>query len=144
MGRMNYARVLLGGLAAGVLVAVGEALLNGVLLKEDWAAAMSSLGKSPEMTVVQAVGYNLWALLLGMSAVWFYAAIRPRFGPGPQTAACAGLAIWFVGYALSTAAALISEVLPARLLLIAVAWGLAEVLIATLAGCWLYREDAAT
>lgn len=143
MGHINYARVLLGGLAAGVVVAAGEALLNGVFLKDDWAAAMSSLGKSPEMTIVQMAGYNLWALLFGLSAVWFYAAIRPRFGAGPSTAVCAGLAIWFVGYALSTAAALISETLPAKLLLVAVAWGLVEVLLATLAGCWLYREDNA-
>ena len=26
--------------------------------------------------------------------MWLYAAIRPRYGPGPKTAALAGLALW--------------------------------------------------
>jgi len=34
--------------------------------------------------------------------VWLYAAIRPRFGPGPATAAKAGVAAWFVGSLLVT------------------------------------------
>ena len=35
-------------------------------------------------------------LFLGMLMTWWYAAIRPRFGAGPKTAAIAGLAVWLV------------------------------------------------
>ena len=32
---------------------------------------------------------------MGILIVWAYAAIRPRFGPGPKTAIFAGLVPWF-------------------------------------------------
>ena len=35
-----------------------------------------------------------WAFV----TVWLYAAIRPRFGPGPKTAICAGLIVWGLSY----------------------------------------------
>jgi hypothetical protein len=35
-----------------------------------------------------------------MWIMWLYAAIRPRYGPGPKTAAVAGFALWFIGSGL--------------------------------------------
>ncbi len=35
-----------------------------------------------------------------MGTVWQYAAMRPRFGPGPKTGVCAGLAVWGFFYLL--------------------------------------------
>ncbi|HSE60477.1 MAG TPA: hypothetical protein VLA99_17380 [Nitrospiraceae bacterium] len=32
-----------------------------------------------------------------LSALWLYAAIRPRFGAGPKTALYAGLGVWVLG-----------------------------------------------
>ena len=34
---------------------------------------------------------------MGVALVWRYAAIRPRFGAGPRTAAIAGLYFWSPG-----------------------------------------------
>src|SRR5207249_3963498 len=39
-----------------------------------------------------------WGFLVGIFAVWLYAAIRPRYGAGPKTALCAGAAVWGLGY----------------------------------------------
>ena len=39
-----------------------------------------------------------WGFLVGIFAVWLYAAIRPRYGAGPKTALCAGAAVWGIGY----------------------------------------------
>lgn len=36
-------------------------------------------------------------IAMGMWAMWLYAAIRPRYGPGPKTATVAGFAWWVVG-----------------------------------------------
>jgi hypothetical protein len=38
--------------------------------------------------------FVLWGFLVGIFAVWLYAAIRPRYGDGPKTALCAGAVVW--------------------------------------------------
>ena len=35
---------------------------------------------------------------MGLLLVWLYAAIRPRFGPGPRTATYAALVVWVCGF----------------------------------------------
>ena len=89
MGTMNGARVILGGLLAGVVINVFESILNGVVLAKDWEAAMAALGKPP-MAGDQIAVFIVWGFLVGIFAVWLYAAIRPRYGAGPKTALCAG------------------------------------------------------
>jgi hypothetical protein len=91
MSSTNWKRVILGGLLAGVVINVSESILNGVVLAKDWEAAMAALGK-PQMGGNQVGVFVLWGFLVGVFAVWLYAAIRPRYGAGPKTALCAGAA----------------------------------------------------
>ena len=78
---------------------------------------------------------------LGVLAVWSYAAMRPRFGPGPQTAVLAGLAVWAMSYLYAGVYVHAGVViLPAKLTWLPVVWSLVEVPVATLAGAWLYKE----
>lgn len=140
MPPVNLKRVLLGGLFAGVMINVMEALLNGLWLEEQWAKVLKALGKSEQMSPAQVSLVVSWGLLLGIFAVWLYAAILPRFGPGPRTASYAGLAVWFVAYGLATESGLAIEILPLKLSLIALLWGLQEAVVATMAGAWLYKE----
>ena len=81
MGRINLGRVVIGGLLAGLLINIGEFILNGVLLAEDMSAAMAALNKPP-IDNSMIVWFVLLAFGVGFMAVWLYAAIRPRFGPG--------------------------------------------------------------
>src|SRR5437667_4515115 len=43
--------------------------------------------------------FVIGGFVLGVLLVWLYAAIRPRFGPGPKTSLIAGLVLWFLAYA---------------------------------------------
>ena len=142
MGKINWGRVFLGGLIAGVIVNLSEYLVNGVLLMDEWGKAMQALGRPAAMSAAQLTAFNAFGFLVGLSAVWLYAAIRPRYGAGPKTAACAGAAVWFLAYFLSAMTALPGDLFPARLLYIGVAVGLAEVLIGTLLGAYVYKEEA--
>ena len=142
MKRINYRRVLLGGIVAGIIIDVVEFLLHGVVLASDWREAMAALGRPMEETVGDMVFYVLLGLVYGIMAIWLYAAIRPRYGAGPKTALWAGFAVWMLGYLLPTLGWMPMELFPGRLLRIALLGGLAEVLVATLAGAWLYREEA--
>jgi hypothetical protein len=140
MGKINNGRVILGGLLAGVIINIGEYVLNEPILGKDWAAAMKSLGKDPvggsSIAIFVAFGF-----VLGILMVWLYAAIRPRFGPGPKTAVCAGLVVWALAYLYGAAGQMAVGVFPSRLLLIGTIWGLVELAIASLAGAWVYSES---
>jgi hypothetical protein len=72
--------------------------------------------------------------------IWLYAARRPRYGPGVQTALCAGLTIWGLAYLYPTVFFLAMKLFPTRLTVISTVWGLAEVLIASVAGAAIYKE----
>ena len=139
MGRINFGRVVLGGLLAGLVINISEALLNGVVFAEEMDAMMASLNKPP----ITGSMIGLFVLLgfgLGVVLVWVYAAIRPRLGPGVQTAICAGLTIWGLAYLYPNLTLFIIHLFSRRMLAIQTAWGLVELVVAAVAGAWVYKE----
>ncbi len=143
MARVNWARIVLGGLLAGVVVNAVEFVVNGLVLRQNWADAMTALGKPGNITGGQIAIFNLWGFVFGITAVWLYAAIRPSYGGGPKTAAIAGFVVWVLGYFLAGVAPLVLGVLPVRLMLVGFAAGLVESIGGTILGAWLYREPGA-
>ncbi len=69
-----------------------------------------------------------------------YAAIRPRFGPGPKTAIIAALFAWFGVYVYNNIIGAAFGFVPTSMLPIALVWGLVEYIVAALIGSWLYKE----
>ena len=135
---INLKRVLLGGMVAAILVNVGEALL-GFLLQNDYQAAMRARGIRLEARPALLLPVA-WSFAVGILAIWLYAAIRPRYGAGRATAIRAALAVWaFTTVTFSIAMASLT-IFPARLMVTAAVWSLAEVTVAVLVGAWLYRE----
>lgn len=142
MGRINWGRVFLGGIVAGIVINIGEMLLNAVVFKNDMEEAMRALGKDPAAAMsgnAMAI-WILWSFLAGIGIVWGYAAIRPRFGPGAKTAATAGVAAWFFAVFLTAIAMMNLGLFPQRLLMIGLVWGLVEWVLAAVAGAWVYKE----
>ena len=116
-----------------------EYVLNGVVLAKDMETAISALGK--QMGAGALAMFVVWGFLVGIFALWLYAAIRPRYGAGPKTAICAGAAVWGLGYLLASVTPIALNLFPARIMAIGLAVGLVEVLVGTLAGASLYREQ---
>lgn len=144
MSHISIGRVVGGGLVAGLIMNVSQFVLHAVVLEPDGARLMEEWNRiglkiAPDpVLLLYLVGVTF---LLGVAAVWTYAAIRPRFGAGPKTALCAGLAVWALSYfyaGVYVHAGIV--VVPPKLVWLPVAWSLVEVPIATLAGAWLYRE----
>jgi hypothetical protein len=96
MSSINYGRVVIGGLVGGVVANVCDFVINMFLMADDMQQMAQRLGldqallNSSTVMVTWIVIDFLYATLI----VWTYAAIRPRFGPGPATAVKAGLAIF--------------------------------------------------
>ena len=141
MKGINLARVVLGGLLAGLVINIGESLFNAVLFAGDMEAAMARLNLPPVGGSAVAT-FLVMGFALGIATVWLYASIRSRFGPGVNTALCAGAVVWFLAYVYPSIGFAVMGMFPTRLIAIGIVWGLAEVLLAAVAGAWLYREPA--
>jgi hypothetical protein len=139
VGRINVARVILGGLVAGLVINISEFVLNQVVLLSDMTTALARMNLPP-IGGAAIPTFIVLSFVGGIAAVWLYAAIRPRFGPGPKTAAIAGLVVWFFGYFWSGVAMHAMGMYGARLLAISLTWGLVESIVATLIGASLYTE----
>jgi hypothetical protein len=139
--RINWTRVVLGGLLVGLIVNIYEYIVNSLILGGEWAAAMKALNKSPGMGIGPIAAFWLWGFLIGIYALSLYATIRPRFGPGPKTAVIAGIGVWVPASLLSMIAPAALHLFRYRLIAIAVVLGFVEIVVGTVVGAWLYKEQ---
>ena len=137
---MNYARILLGGIVGGVAFNIVSFVINVGILGQRYAMLqeMGIFRKDPRVPFLPLSLLMLFLVSIGL--VWFYAAVRPRLGPGPKTALTVGLLVGLLG------------ALPGNLS--GFAWGYAGgylalfwtinmvvgCMAATFVGAWLYKE----
>jgi hypothetical protein len=142
MGSINTGRWFIGGVAAAIVLFIIDFVLNGVVLMEQWNAAMAALQQPPMgESVGEIVLYAILSLIVGLTAVWIYVGIRPRFGPGVMTAIWAGIATWILACLVPNAFFVMSGLFPAQLLWTVIIVGLVQMPVATVVGAWLYREE---
>ena len=132
MGRISLGRVAAGGLLAGLIVNIGEFVLNGLLIAEDMTAAMAALNKPP-IDDRMIVWFVLLGFGLGFMLVWIYAAIRPRLGPGVRTAVCASCVVWGLAYLYPNLFFIIMNLFPRNMMILATVWGFVELTLAGVA-----------
>jgi hypothetical protein len=139
MTNINFGRVLVGGLVAGLVLNIGEFLLNEVVFVKQMEEIFSrmNIGRPGPKFIGIAVGITF---LLGIVIVWIYAMIRPRFGPGPKTAILAAFVCWFCIYFYCGALNGALFGIPTTLLVVGMVWGIIEYILAAVAGAWLYKE----
>jgi hypothetical protein len=139
MNKINVGRVILGGLVAGLILNIGEFVLNAVVMKkqmEAFNAAHNFHDPGPNFIAIAVV----LTFLLGIVIILGYASIRPRFGPGVKTAIIAALFAWFALYFYMGIFFAVLFGVSTTDVLITMVWGLVEYVIATIAGASLYKE----
>jgi hypothetical protein len=142
MSGINAGKVVIGGLLAGLVYNVLDFLNNAVFVGDDFRANAVRLGLDPA-AAESPTGIATWVVidfLFGILVVWTYAAVRPRFGPGPKTAIYAGLipylAVTLIMFGLTQ-----GGIVPVGL------WGKMAVLslittsLGAVAGAWAYKES---
>ena len=144
MGRIAWGRVVLGGVIAGAAFNAFEFVLHGRLLEAGWTSALAGLGRTPEQIAASRATSMpllvLWAFLACLFGVWLYAAMRPRFGPGPRTAVIAGLATWFSVTLMTALESSAFGIYPRPLVMAWVAGELIGIVVCVVIGAWFYRE----
>lgn len=94
---MNFGRIVGGGLAAGVVANIIDGCGNVVFLGARWQSETDAIKPGLYAASGQSsmIGWITTDFLLGFLIIWLYAAMRPRFGPGPRTAIVAAVVVWF-------------------------------------------------
>jgi len=142
MHKINSGRMILGGIIAAVILDILEYVDNGILLAKPWADNQAAL-HAAQVSTRGYIAFNLWCLAVGFIAIWLYAAIRPRFGPGPKTALLASAVVWLLGWPLQMVAPAAMHMVPKTLALNSSLLGIPEVAIAVLVGAYFYKEEPA-
>jgi hypothetical protein len=143
--KINTGKVVVGGVIAGIVMLVIDFLSQKFWLGPQATAQFDAYkpGSAEAMMAGSAaIVYPINEILLGIALVWVYAAIRPRFGPGPRTAVYAALPIW-VASCISYYGYLSMGMMTAGLWWTFGLVGLVAMIVATMAGAKFYSEDAA-
>ncbi len=141
MASINTGRVVAGGLVAGVVTNACDMLWHMTVMQDDMAAMAQKFGMDPAaaQSMSAAAPWIVIDFLFGILIVWTYAAMRPRFGPGPKTALIAGITLY-----LAVTAVLYGFTSMGMMPMGALARGSAAELVSTvlgsLAGAAVYKE----
>jgi hypothetical protein len=139
MGSINVGKVIVGGLVAGLLLSAGDYVINMHIMKGQFDAINVARNIDPAVAEAAMVPSIAIDIVLGLLAVFTYAAIRPRFGAGPKTAVIASLIITAVANCIAgffAAGGWFSWNVWATMLALTTVNGM----IATLVGAALYKE----
>ena len=142
MGKINWGRVVLCGLVTGgVYMALSGPILLLALGETEYMQALRAARAAARPGFEPIVLATPLNLVGGIWIMWLYAAIRPRYGPGPKTAALAGFAVWLV-LALALVQLAVLLLLPISLGGLAVPLGVAlpSFIGGAVVGAWKYQE----
>lgn len=142
MNGINVGRWLGGGVAAGAVIWLLEGAAS-FLYMDDMQEALAAHSLAMEMTGGTMALIVVASLLMGLTLVFFYAAVRPRFGPGPRTAVIAAIALWVASYVVTLIGYCLLGLFPTRLLALWAVIGLVELVLGATIGGWVYRESEA-
>jgi hypothetical protein len=140
MNNINLGRVLIGGLLAGLVLNIGEFLLNDVILGKQMREFFARYGIPDPGGSFMILAVTL-TFAIGIVLVFVYALIRSRLGPGVKTAIVAALIMWFGIYVYTGAINGFLFGIPLNVMLIAFVWGLIEYVLGAIAGAWAYKES---
>jgi hypothetical protein len=96
---INTRKIIVGGLAAGLVLNILDFIMNGVVfadrMKVEANAFKAGLGDSMAVMDPKTIaGFVIMDFVIGMLLAYTYAAMRPRFGAGAKTSIIGALILW--------------------------------------------------
>ena len=137
--RINFGRVLIGGLAAGVVANVLDFLINKYLMVSEATDMMQRLNLKPDQVESSWMMWTAVDFIYGFILVFTYAAMRPRFGPGPRTATIAALSYW-LAFTAVFAGLMSMGIYTQQAFIKNSALSVVSSIVPAMVGAWLYKE----
>ena len=135
---INVKSAFTSGLVAGIIIIIiGFGLVP--ILGNQMNAVLESRSLPP-LGIGAVVFFPIMSITFGISIVWLYALIQSKFKSKLKAAFVSAIIIWFYAYFLPNAALVAYGFMPFSLTAIGTAWGILEVLIASIIGSRLYKE----
>ena len=115
-----------------------------LFLGREFLLELERMGRPLQLNTGTFVFLGIFGVLFtvswGIISIWLYAAIRPRYGPGPKTAVIAAVGVWLLSIAAPLSHLAAFRIASPRFVAIDLPTELVAILAATLAGAWRYRE----
>ena len=143
MNKINFVRLMVGGLIATVILFLTDGVLHEHVFHTYWEYVYQGLGAhESQMGHGTAILYFLvFELGRGFLAVLVYALMRPFHGPGPKTAVFAAIVAWLAFSVAGPAQFIPLGFYSRRLWLVVAGAQLVTQIVATLAGAALYKDS---
>ena len=107
MQNVNWGKFVLGAVIVAVICFLSDGFLHQKFVNDEWKAVYDALGATaPEHAGWKMVYFMIFEAGRGFLTMYVYVLLRPRLGPGVQTATWAGVVAWVV-YSLTGPAQLI-------------------------------------
>jgi len=141
MYKINWVRVLVGGLVASIILFLTDGFLHERLALGLWQAVYADLGVAePKHNAYALVYFAIFELGRGYISIYLYALMRSCCGVGWKTAALAGIVAW-IAFSVTGPAQFIPLGFYSHALWIKVgAFQFITSILAAIAGAFLYRD----
>jgi hypothetical protein len=144
---INTKRVIIAGLAAGVVMAICDFVLNGMVVADRMTAELNAFkpGMGDAMNQMDTntmIGFVIMDIVLGMLLAYTYAAMRPRFGAGAKTSIIVALVLWIFAGIISASYLIMGIMSQGLWWTVAIGYLVCLVIASLVAGA-LYQEDTA-
>lgn len=142
MGRLNWVRLIIGGIVASAIAFFSDGFFHERVVGGDWKAVYTGLGLTEPQHGGAGIPYFvIFDLGRGFVAMFIYVMMRRALKPGWQTAALAGLVAWIAFSVTGPAQFIPLGFYTTSLWVKVAAFQLATSIIGTIAGAALYKES---
>jgi hypothetical protein len=136
---VNVKSILSSGLVAGLIINI-SAVAMVPMVGNQFDTVLADRGLPPLSDRAMAF-FSFISFLMGFFLVWLYAVAKVQSGPGIKTAAMVSTVFWFFAYLIPNVSMVVYGFMPVGLTVIGTAWGLVELVLATIVGSKLYKEE---
>lgn len=134
---------IIAGSIIGVLIIIGEGILNGAILKEQWDIVNAQLHLAPPSNLVISLALTK-LFVLGFVLIWLYEIFKYKYGQGNTAALASGLTIGLLIWGWVLAGMWLAGYINNHIGIVTFFWGLVEIPAATIAGVKVYEKMLAT
>jgi hypothetical protein len=135
---INVKSILTSGLVSGIIINI-SAIAMVPMVGNQFDTVLADRGLPP-LSHLDMVFFSCLSFFMGFFLVWLYTLAKVQFGAGIKTAAIVALIFWWIAYFIPNVSMVVYGFMPLGLTVIGTAWGLVELLVATIVGSRLYKD----